>query len=81
MGTEVATIGAPAATVLRSTATTLEPTWTSWRGGVSPPPTTGTVATVVGTHVFTPVLTGTIRGAEEGPTVRKDGTTAMTLPF
>jgi hypothetical protein len=39
------------------------------------------VATVVGTHVVTPVLTGTIKGAEDGPTVRKDGTTAITLPF
>ena len=70
----------PDVTVLL-TATTLEPTWSSWRGAVSPPPTIGTVATVVGTHVVTPLLTGTIMGAEDGPTVRNDGATAMTVPF
>lgn len=66
---DVTTIGAPAVAVLFTT-TRLEPTWTTWRGGVSPLPTTGTVATVVGTHVVTPLFTGTTSGADEGPTVR-----------
>ena len=76
---DVTTIGVPGVALL--TATTLEPTWTSWRGAVSPPPTIGTVATVVGTHVVTPVLTGTITGAEGAPTDRNDGATVMTVPF
>ena len=76
----VTTVGVPGVAALL-TATTLEPTCPSWRGAVSPPPAIGTVATVAGTHVVTPVLTGTIIGAEDGPTVRNDGATAMTVPF
>jgi len=77
---DVTTIGVPGVAPLL-TATTLEPTWESWRGAVSSPPTIATVATVVGTQVVTPLLTGTIMGAEDGPTVRNDGATAMTVPF
>ncbi len=77
---DVTTTDVPGVAALLTT-TTLEPTWSSWRGAVSPPPTIGTVAIVVGTHVVTPLLTGTIKGAEEGPTVRNDGTTATTVPF
>jgi hypothetical protein len=50
---DVTTIGVPGVAVLL-TATTLEPTWESWRGAVSSPPIIATVATVAGTHVVTP---------------------------
>jgi hypothetical protein len=36
---------------------------------------------VAGAHVVTPLFTGMTSGAEEGPTVRNDGTVAMTVPF
>jgi hypothetical protein len=57
------------------------PTWTSCSGGVRPPPTVGTEATVAGTHFVTPRFTGTIIGADEGPKAWKDGTTDTTARF